>query len=160
MQSIYIETTIPSYITARDSSDVTKLFRQVNARRFWENEKRLYKCYISDFVLAECEKGNKEAAKKRTELIKGIESLPTTPEVLKVAPIYQDLLNIPDKKAVDAFHLAVAVINQIDYVLSYNFTHMGPGAQSILQRYNDAHGYKTPLLTSPDILMTIEEDEE
>jgi len=159
MKSIYIETTIPSYITAKDSRDVLKLARQVCVRNFWEYEKQNYKLYISDFVLAECEKGNKEAAQRRINLIKGLDRLPTTEEALTLAPIYKKLLNIPDKSTVDAFHLAVATTNQIDYVLSLNFTHMGIDSYGILLKYNESNGLNTPLLITPDYFFRMEEYE-
>jgi hypothetical protein len=160
MKSIYIETTIPSYITAKDSRDVLKLTRQVTSRNFWEKEGQNYKLYISDFVLAECEKGNKEAAQRRLNLIAGLDRLPTTKEVLALAPIYKKLLNIPDKSTVDAFHLAVATINQIDHVLSFNFSHMGIKSYGTLLKYNDSKGLNTPLLITPDYFFGMEEDED
>jgi hypothetical protein len=76
------------------------------------------------------------------------------------APIYNKLLNIPDKSTVDAFHLAIATINQIDYVLSLNFTHMGIESYGTLLKYNDSKGLNTPLLITPDYFFRTEEDED
>jgi len=57
-KKVYIETTIPSLITARPS------------REFWENERHKYDLFISKYVLEECSKGDVDAAKKRMELLK------------------------------------------------------------------------------------------
>jgi hypothetical protein len=152
-KSVYIETTIPSYITAKDSRDVLKLFRQTIARRFWESERKNYNLFISDFVIAECEKGDKNAAQKRLSLLEGLTSLPATPEALRLAPVYKDLLQIPERAKVDAFHLAVAVVHEMNYILSWNFAHMGIESYGILLKYNDTIGVKTPLLTTPEILL-------
>ncbi|MCL2283231.1 MAG: hypothetical protein FWC26_07935 [Fibromonadales bacterium] len=40
-KKVYIETTIPSFITARLSGDIGILFRQQKAMEFWENGQSL-----------------------------------------------------------------------------------------------------------------------
>lgn len=158
-KSVYLETTIPSYITAKDSRDLIRLARQLSARNFWESERKKYDLFISDFVIAECEKGDKKAAQKRLSLLKGLTSLPTTPEVLRLAPVYKDLLQIPERAKIDAFHFAIAVVHNTDYLLTWNFAHMGVEAYSILLKYNEAHGIKTPLLITPDFFIQLDEEE-
>jgi len=39
LPSLYIESTIPSYATARDSRDVVRLARQIVTRAFWESKR-------------------------------------------------------------------------------------------------------------------------
>ena len=158
-KSVYIETTIPSYITAKDSRDLIRLERQLSARNFWESERKKYNLFISDFVIAECEKGDKNAAQKRLSLLKGLTSLPATPEVLRLAPVYNALLQIPERAKADAFHFAIAVVHNMDYLLTWNFAHMGVEAYSRLLKYNEAHGIKTPLLITPDFFIQLDEEE-
>jgi hypothetical protein len=45
-KSVYIETTIPSYITAKDSRDLIRLAWQLSARNFWESERKKYELFI------------------------------------------------------------------------------------------------------------------
>jgi hypothetical protein len=158
MKSIYIETTIPSLVAARQSRDMISAAHQVITKNFWENERRNYDLYISQFVLDECAKGDPEAAKKRLDLIADIQPLPITRETIELAPIYKQLLAIPDKANIDAFHLAVAVIAEMDYLLSWNFTHMGVVSYSKLLKYNEGKGLKTPLLITPEAFMNYEKD--
>jgi hypothetical protein len=86
MESIYIETTIPSYLTARQTNDIIKMSRQIQTRNFWDNERQKYKLYISQFVYDECCKGNKEASLRRIEAIEGIEYLTAGEECFELAP--------------------------------------------------------------------------
>jgi hypothetical protein len=69
-KKVYIETTIPSYATARPSMDIISANRQGLTKLFWEYEREKYKLYISQFVLGECRQGDLEAAKRRLEFIK------------------------------------------------------------------------------------------
>lgn len=158
MKSIYIETTIPSLIAARQSRDMISAAHQIITRSFWENERQNYDLYISQFVLDECSKGDPEAAKKRLDVIAGIRSLPVSKEVIELASLYSQLLQIPDKASIDAFHLAISVIAEMDYLLSWNFTHMGVVSYGKLLKYNEGKGRKTPLLITPEAFMNYEKD--
>jgi len=65
MKSIYIETTIPSFATARTSRDAIIAGQQAATNAFWEDERQKYELYISQYVIDECAQGDKEAAQKR-----------------------------------------------------------------------------------------------
>jgi hypothetical protein len=153
MKRLYIETTIPSYATARASNDIIKTARQIVTRQFWDNERQKYNLYISDYVLEECTKGNPDAAQRRLLFLRGIELLPKTRAVETLAPIYQKLLDIPERARIDSFHLAIAVLYEMNYVVTWNFTHMGIESYAKLSRYNERVGYKTPLLVTPETLL-------
>ena len=77
-KSVYVETTIPSLITARTSKDLITAYRQDISKLFWENERNKYDLFISQYVFAECSDGDTEAAKRRLELIKDISYIPIT----------------------------------------------------------------------------------
>jgi hypothetical protein len=62
-----------------------------------------------------------------------------------------------DSTEIDASHIATAVINKIDYLLTWNFTHMGPRSYKILLEYNNSNNFYTPIFVTPDF--TYEEDE-
>jgi hypothetical protein len=64
-KKVYIETTIPSLITARPSRDIGELYRQQVAKDFWEYERHKYDLYTRQYVIEECEKGDEDAANRR-----------------------------------------------------------------------------------------------
>jgi hypothetical protein len=148
-KSVYIETTIPSYATARTSRDPIKAGRQAETKLFWEKTRHNYNLYISQYVIDECADGDVDAAKRRLDFIEGIKSIQKTKEIEELAHIYQNLLGIPKGAEIDSFHLAVCVDTKIDYLLTWNFTHMGIETYKKLLAYNDNIGLQTPFLLSP-----------
>jgi hypothetical protein len=151
-KSLYIETTIPSYATARDSRDPVTFGRQEQTRIFWKQESQRYILYVSDYVVDECSDGNPDAAKRRLDFIDGIQILPKTGEIEELALLYQDLLAIPDDAKTDCAHLAICTINRMDFLLSWNFAHLGTDSYVKAKAYNDAHGFWTPVLVTPETI--------
>ncbi|MCL1874761.1 MAG: type II toxin-antitoxin system VapC family toxin [Synergistaceae bacterium] len=158
-QSVYVETTIPSYAIARTSFDTIIAGRQAATIRFFEFEQHKYDLYISDFVLLECERGDKDAVERRKAFLTGIKRLSITDEIEPLADIYTDLLSIPARSKVDALHLAICCIYKIDILLSWNCKHLGVESMQIVQRHNDTNGIWTPKMTTPDALLEIGTEE-
>jgi hypothetical protein len=152
---LYIESTIASYITARDSYDIRHLADQLITRAFWENERNRFHLRTSRTVLDECGRGDPEAAKRRIKLIEDIELLRETDKAKQLSLLYQQLLNIPKRAKNDAMHLALCVVHEIDLLLTWNCTHLGPIAQKHVQAYNEKHGLWTPALVTPDTIREI-----
>jgi len=152
-QSLYLETTIPSYLAARISSNVIIAGKQAVTHDFWESERNKYELYVSDFVIEECEKGDVLIAKKRMALIENITVLEETPDVEPLAEVYMRLLSIPRSKRIDALHLAMCCVHKMNILLSWNCSHLGAESMQIAQKYNDANGLFTPRMITPDALV-------
>jgi len=84
--------------------------------------------------------------------LNGIEALEDTPDVHTLADTYMKLLSTPQKNRIDALHLSICSINDIDILLSWNCTHLGTENMLRVQKYNDAHGLSTPMMITPDSL--------
>jgi hypothetical protein len=104
-------------------------------------------------VLDECSNGDPAAARRRLDLLQGIRILPKTPEITALATVYQKLLEIPDRAKADCNHLATCVTWHIDYVLTWNFAHMGINTYIKLREYNDQHELWTPVLINPEDIL-------
>ena len=152
-QSLYIETTIPSYLAARTSTDIVIAGRQAVTREFWESERHNYNLFVSPFVHDECARGDSALAMKRIELLKDIEILSVTNDVEPLADVYMGLLSLPTKSRADAMHLAICCINEIDILLSWNFAHLGTESMQVLMKHNDSNGISTPLMIAPDSIV-------
>ena len=157
-KSVYIETTIPSYATAKPSRDLIKAARQSITLLFWENARQNYDLYISQYVIDECAKG--DAAQRRLTFIDDIPLLETSEKTEQLALNYQQLLKIPDDAKIDCFHLAVCVETKMDYLLSWNCTHLGVNAYAKVRGYNERHGLWTPLLITPEALIELSGEEQ
>jgi hypothetical protein len=152
-KSLYVESTIPSYITAWASRDPITAGHQAATRLFWENERHKYNLYISQYVIDEIRDGDREAAQKRIDLVEGIPVYPKTAETDALAAIYQKLLGIPNRAKADCTHLAVCVLERINYLLTWNCAHLGVASQIKVQYYNERHGLWVPTLAIPEALM-------
>jgi hypothetical protein len=159
-KSVYIESTIPSYATARESKDVIKAARQAMTKLFWEHERHRYDLVSSQYVLDECSLGDMEASRKRLEFLSGIPILKKSKKIDELADVYQNLLGIPDRSKTDCLHLAICVIARIHFLLSWNCAHLGINAYLKVRDYNEKHGpLWTPLLITPENLINLEDEE-
>lgn len=120
-QKIYLDTSIPSaYLDNREKN------RQRITQKWWEDvlfDK--YEVYISELV--EAELGDTKDRNKRLELleiVKGIKSLKITIEAEKLAQTYVNNGIFPEEYIDDAMHLAIATLNDIEMVVSWNFIHL------------------------------------
>lgn len=72
---LYVETTIPSYLTARRSRDL-RLAADQEATQEWREERRSqFDLYVSSAVLAEAGDGNPVFASARLPILAGIQEL-------------------------------------------------------------------------------------
>lgn len=72
MDTVYIETSIVSYLTARPSRDVITLARQALTREWWEMRRRRFDLYTADIVVGEASEGHNEAVERRLAVLDGI----------------------------------------------------------------------------------------
>ena len=156
--SVYVETTIPSYATAKASRDLIIAHRQTITRLFWDNERQKYDLFTSQFVIDECSRGDKDAAKRRLDLIKDITILPKNDTIAELAEIYFSFLGISERAKTDCSHLAVCVNAKIQYLLSWNCSHLGMVSYAKVYEYNKKQGLWTPELLTPETLMVLERE--
>jgi len=154
MPTLYIETTIPSYLVAKPSRDIVLLAHQQLTREWWDNERRSYEMFVSQVVLEEIRRGDPELAEKRTEILRGIPILETTEAVEKLAQRYFEFLRFPAKALRDAFHLAYVMAYGIEFLATWNCTHLA-NANTLYQlsKLNKEWGYETPIICTPEELM-------
>ena len=65
--TLYLETTVPSYYTARPVRDVIALAHQEITRTWWDQRLPLFDVYISPVVLEESRQGDPEVARRRLQ---------------------------------------------------------------------------------------------
>lgn len=154
--TVYIESTIVSYLTAKPSRDLIVAAHQQLTTEWWDLIRPQVDCFVSPFVIQEISAGDEEAANKRIEFVKDIPVLEINKEIQKLAQTYFNSLDIPEKARLDASHLAVAVWHELDYLLSRNCKHIVSGrVKKILEKINSQLNIKTPVLCTPEELMEI-----
>lgn len=125
-------------------------------QEWWETRKDDFYLVISEFVLHEASAGDPIAARNRLAAIAGIPELNITDEVGELARILIEQIPIPAKAQLDAFHIAVAAIHGIDYLLTWNCTHINnaelrPRIEAIC-RYQ---GFEPPIICTPQELLKV-----
>lgn len=154
---IYIETTVISYYSAHISRDIITAGHQQITREWWDNQISRYTPYVSEIVLDEISRGDPEAAQKRLYIVSDFDLLTIDKEVQKLSEIYYKALELSDKCKLDAMHLALAVQNGMDFLVSWNFVHIvGARPRKIIDEINFELGIKSTILCTPEEL--IEED--
>ena len=157
---VYIETSIPSYLTGWVSTRLIIAARQAMTQLWW-NERERYDLYISECVLEEVRKGDLEAARLRIAAIAGIPNLPITPEAIVLSEKLIRDFAIPKERKADADHLAVAAVHGMDVLLTWNQKHLsGIFLRKRLDAAITAAGFSAPVIARPDDFRLKEEKKE
>jgi len=152
--SVYLETTIPSYLTAWRSPDLSMAAKQQTTRQWWDERSEQFDLFISDAVLLEASGGDLDAAQRRLEILDGIPVLNPQHEADEIALSLIDRLALPDRALVDAAHIAICVVHGIDYLLTWNCTHIANATyQTIIDDVCGTFGYSMPVICTPDQLL-------
>ena len=153
---IYIETSIPSYLTARRSRDLIATANQELTQEWWETRKQDFYLVISEFVLREASAGDPIAASNRLAAIEGIPELDITNEVGRLAQILIEQIPIPEKAQLDAFHIAVAAVHGIEYLLTWNCTHINNAElRPRIEALCRSNGFEPPIICTPQELLKV-----
>jgi hypothetical protein len=156
--TLYLETTIPSYYTARPVRDVIVLAHQEITRTWWEQRLPVFDVYISPVVLEEARQGDPVAAQKRLEVLASFPVLEATSAIERLAETYMTQLALPGKALRDAAHLAFACGHELDYLVTWNCAHIANAElRRRLMALNAALGLQTPIICTPEELMGVEE---
>src|ERR1700691_2362130 len=121
---LYLETTIPSYLTSRSSRDLIIAGHQQVTREWWEKRREKFQLYLSQLVIDEVSAGDPAAARERLKLLRGLPLLDITPEVTELASGILAVGKVPRKAAADAAHIAIAAVHGMDFLMTWNCVHM------------------------------------
>jgi endonuclease III-like uncharacterized protein len=95
--SVYLKTTISSYLTAWRSLELIMAANQQATRDWWDNARPNYDLFISDVVKQEAAEGNKDAALRRFKSIADIPELALSVEAEQLAGLLLSRAALPQK---------------------------------------------------------------
>ena len=144
---IYLETTMFNYYFDADReahADTVALFEECAAGK--------YDPYTSDYVIEEIDDAPEEKREKMLALISrySITILAAADETDILAGRYISEGALPRGSLTDARHIAIASINDLDYVFSLNFKHINKvKTKTMTGLINTCEGYKPIIIASP-----------
>lgn len=152
--TVYLETSIISYLTSRPSRDVITAAHQQLTLDWWNGARGSFRVFVSEIVVQEISLGDATSASSRLTAIQGIPLLQLSDNARMLAKDLIGSLAIPQSAAVDALHVALAADNGVEFLLTWNCKHIANARTRILiERCLRARGYNPPVLCTPEELM-------
>ena len=95
-------------------------------------------------------------AKARLDMISAIRQLAVTESVETLADALVHQVPLPEKAQVDALHISIATVYGMEYLLTWNCTHIAnavlrPRIEAICRSF----GYESPTICTPQELMEV-----
>lgn len=155
----YIETTVVSYLTARPSRDIVIAGHQQITRDWWRSASDRFELVASELVINEASAGDPDAARDRLVVLESVTLLDVTDDAAELAQQLIESDVIPAKSAEDAVHIAIAVTNGAEYLVTWNCRHIANATmRSQIESVCRNAGYEPAIICTPDELMESEDE--
>ena len=153
-RTVYVETSVISYLTGNPSRDVIVAGRQALTIEWWGTCRHRFDVFVSALVVSEAEDGDPTAAQKRLVAIEGVPALDVSDEAKVLARKMVTGGPIPKEYPEDALHIAVCALNGIDYLVTWNCTHLANATlRRQVERFLEKAGFVCPVICTPEELM-------
>ncbi len=154
LSSVYVETTIFSYLTARPSGDLVTAGHQRSTAQWWGTAAVRHRLVSSAVVTREVRAGNALMAERRLALMADIPLVEVTDEANDLARALLTAGLLPVDAGADALHVAVAAVNRVDYPATWNLRHLaGAVVRRRIEQALRGRGFDPPMLCTPEELL-------
>jgi predicted nucleic acid-binding protein len=156
---VYVETTIPSYLTGWPSRDLIRAAEQRQTALWWDRREE-YDLVGSELLLEECAAGDPDAAAARLAAVAGLPILEQGPDAAALADALVRDVPLPANAVADAMHIALAAVHGIDLLVTWNCRHIAnPVLRPRVEAVCRAAGYEPPVVCTPAELLGGTDDE-
>jgi hypothetical protein len=153
-QTVYIETSIVSYLAAYLSRDLITAAHQQITHTWWQERRPEFWLFASQVVLDESAAGDPQMASKRMEILRDVPLLEITPGVAELAAALIVQLPLPPCAGADAAHIATAAYHGMNFLLTWNCSHIANAAlRPRIEKICREQGYTAPVLCTPEELL-------
>jgi hypothetical protein len=152
--TVYVASTIPSYLVAEPSRDIVVAGHQRTTHDWWTTAGERFDLLISELVFQELAGGNQTLAVKRLAAVRDLPVLGTNSEVNELVLTYEQQLGLTGKARGDVPHFAFCVAYEIHYLVTWNCAHLANAI--VLRRLHDVNlrlGLWMPVVCTPEELM-------
>ncbi|MBI2118608.1 MAG: hypothetical protein HYT97_03165 [Elusimicrobia bacterium] len=145
---IYLETTIPNFVYADDAPEE----RDITKRFFDILKLHKFEVFTSDAVIVEINRTRNESHRNNLlRALDGIERLPVSAPCEELAREYIHHKIIPAKFEPDALRVAIATLNNLDVVVTWNMEHLAnPKARIAIRELNERKNFKAIDIATPE----------
>lgn len=152
--SLYLETSIISYLAARPSRNVVTVAKQIQTWQWWEERRADYELFVSEVTRTEIGDGDPKYAERRLALVSAMPVLSVTKEVEQLMNDIMARLHLPANAVADAYHMALSLANGMDYLLTWNCRHIANAVfRARLESFAKEIGLVAPNICTPEMLM-------
>lgn len=154
MKTVYVETSVLSYLTARPTRDVIAAARQQVTFEWWNTCRTRFLVFVSPLVDQEARRGDPDAARRRVEALADLPTLETVEDAYDLAAALIAEGALPSSAEYDATHIALAAVHGMDYLLTWNCRHIDNAeTKPVVRSVCATHGYTCPEICTPEELM-------
>jgi len=151
--SVYIETSVVSYLTSRLSRDLITAARQQLTQQCWDTLQGQFDLYVSELVVQEAGAGDPDQAGKRLDALEDFPELELNEDCRKLAHELLDRLAVPREATEDAFHIALAAVHGMDFLLTWNCAHIANARmRDAIEDVCRTSGFEPPVICTPEEL--------
>lgn len=119
-------------------------------QEWWGGPRLLCDCWTSVALMEELESGDHPEKQQKLDLLEEALFLEITDEIREIAQVYIDNYLMPKDVAGDALHVAVASYYKMDYLLTWNCTHLANARKKQhLRRIDGRLRLDTPEIITP-----------
>ena len=149
---VYVETSVLSYLTALPTRNLVRAAHRQLTLDWWER-RRAFELFVSQPVLEEAARGDPAAAARRLAVAGPLAVLAPSDDALELTRALLASAALPMKAWVDASHVAIAAVHGMDFLVTWNCTHianavMRPKIEAVCVR----GGFEPPLICTPEEL--------
>lgn len=151
---VYVETTVISYLTAWPSAEVVTSAHQQITQDWWTTKRSHFDLFASVLVREEAAAGDADAANRRLQIVDSLPALSHDQSARQLSKILTQKLRLPPRAAADSAHIAIAVTNGMDYLLTWNCRHIANARlRTMIEEVCESLGYAAPVICTPEELM-------
>lgn len=152
MARIYLETSFVSACVERRESPAD-IYRREASLLWWHEQRRRHDIFVSAEVLRELGDSRYPLRAQALELVRDVPILAIREEAIGLASLLVREKAMPPPALGDALHVAIATIESIDYMLSWNVRHLAnPIKLQQVRTICLRAGVAPPLIVTPDTL--------
>jgi hypothetical protein len=151
--TVYIETTVVSYLTAWPSRDIVRAAQQKITHDWWHTQRHHFDLLTSQLVVLEASGGDPVAARERLNVLSGLKIADSGDAADALAAALIAAAALPPNSARDALHVAIAATNGIDFLLTWNCSHLANAMlRDKIEGTRAAAGFRPPFIATPEQL--------